>query len=164
VGRVPDERNAGFRRATHMTFKFIADDQGDLPIDRLCEIMEASPRGDRACRTRPLSPGPCRDLAVLAHIRAQFAVSPGRHGRPRMTEELKDAGRDVGHRRVGRLMRDTDLRVERSKTYEATPDSNHSFDVAPNLLDGDVLRQLRTRNGRVTSGPSGRVRDGCTWQ
>lgn len=34
-----------FCGAKQMTFKFIADDQGDLPINRLCEIMEASPHG-----------------------------------------------------------------------------------------------------------------------
>lgn len=54
-----------------------------------------------------------------------------------MTEELKEAGINVGHRRVGRLMRDNGIRVERSKKYKATTDSNHSFDIAPNLLDGD---------------------------
>ena len=41
---------------------------------------------------------------MLAHIREQFAMSLGSYGRPRMTEELKDIGLDVGHRRIGRLM------------------------------------------------------------
>ena len=120
-----------------MKFKFIADYQGDLPINRLCEIMEVSPRGYRAYRNRPLSSNQCKDLVVLAHIREQFALSLSSYGRPRMTEELKEAGIDVGHRRVGRLMRDNDIRVERSKKYKATTDSNHSFNIAPNLLDGD---------------------------
>ena len=120
-----------------MKFKFIAGYQGDLPINRLCEIMEVSLRGYRAYRNRPLSPSQCKDLVVLAHIREQFALSLGSYGRPRMTEELKEAGVDVGHRRVGRLMRENDIRVERSKKYKATTDSNHSFNIAPNLLDGD---------------------------
>jgi len=120
-----------------MKFKFIADYQGDLSINRLCEIMDVSPRGYRAYRNRPLSPSQCKDLVVLAHIREQFALSLGSYGRPRMTEELKEAGVDVGHRRVGRLMRENDIRVERSKKYKATTDSNHSFNIAPNLLDGD---------------------------
>jgi len=74
---------------------------------------------------------------VLAHIREQFALSLGSYGRPRMTEELKEAGVNVVHRRVGRLMRDNGIRVERSKKYKATTDSNHSFNIAPNLLGGD---------------------------
>lgn len=45
-----------------------------------------------------------KDMVLLAHIRDQFALSLGSYGRPRMTEELKHLGFDVGHRRIGRLM------------------------------------------------------------
>ena len=41
----------------------------------------------------------------LAHIRDQHRSSLGSYGRPRMTEELNELGLRVGHRRVGRLMR-----------------------------------------------------------
>lgn len=83
-----------------MRFRFIADDQGDLPVARLCDIMDVSPRGSRAYRSRPLSQSQCKDSVVLANIREQFALSLGRYGRPRMTEVLKEAGLDVGHRRI----------------------------------------------------------------
>lgn len=55
--------------------------------------------------------------------------------RPRMTEELKDAGLDVGHRRVGRLMRDNGITVARTQKYKATTDSANNLNVAPNVLD-----------------------------
>ena len=74
---------------------------------------------------------------MLAHIREQFALSLGSYGRPRMTEELKELGLQVGHRRVGRLMRDNGIAVRRNKKFKATTDSNHSFNIAPNLLDRD---------------------------
>ena len=74
---------------------------------------------------------------MFAHIREQFALSLGSYGRPRMTEELKEAGVNVGHRRVGRIMRENGIRVERSKKYKVTTDSNHTFNIAPNLLSGD---------------------------
>ena len=35
----------------------------------------------------------------------QSRLSLGSYGRPRMTVELKEIGLDIGHRRVGRLMR-----------------------------------------------------------
>ena len=120
-----------------MRFAFISENKDVLPIKRLCQIMDVSPRGYRAYCSRPLSQSQCKDLVVLAHIREQFSLSLGSYGRPRMTEELKEAGLNVGHRRVGRLMRDNDIRVERSKKYKATTDSNHSFNIAPNLLGGD---------------------------
>ena len=41
-------------------------------------------------------------MVTLAHIKEQSRLSLGSYGRPRMTEELKELGLDIGHRRVGR--------------------------------------------------------------
>ncbi len=54
-----------------------------------------------------------------------------------MTEELKELGLNIVHRRVGRLMRENGIRDERSKKYKVTTDSNHAFNIAPNLLNRD---------------------------
>ena len=54
-----------------------------------------------------------------------------------MTEELKEVGVDVGHRRVGRLMRENGINVERTRKFKATTDSDHTFNIAPNLLNRD---------------------------
>ena len=71
--------------------------------------MDVSLRGLRAFRSRPASRPASRrqrtDLITLAHIKEQSRLSLGSYGRPRMTEELKEIGLDIGHRRVGRLMR-----------------------------------------------------------
>ena len=120
-----------------MRFAFIAENKGTLPINRMCQILGVSARGYRAFCTRPLSASQRKDLVALAHIREQFALSLGSYGRPRMTEELKEQGLQVGHRRVGRIMRENNICVERSKKYKVTTDSNHTFNIAPNLLDGD---------------------------
>lgn len=37
--------------------------------------------------------------------------------------------------RVGRLMRDNGFRVVRTQKYKVTTNSNHRFNIAPNLLD-----------------------------
>ena len=42
---------------------------------------------------------------LLAHILDQHRSSLGSYGKPGMTEELNELGVHVGHRRVGRLMR-----------------------------------------------------------
>ena len=76
-------------------------------------------------------------MVVLAHIKEQSRLSLGSYGRPRMTEELKELGLSVGHRRVGRLMRENGIRVERSRKYKVTTDSSHAFNIAPNLLNRD---------------------------
>jgi transposase InsO family protein len=120
-----------------MRFAFIVKNADILPVERLCQIMDVSPRGYRAFRSRPLSQGQRKDMVVLAHIREQFALSLGSYGRPRMTEESKELGLQVGHRRIGRLMRDNGIAVRRNRKFKATTDSNHSFNIAPNLLNRD---------------------------
>ena len=77
------------------------------------------------------------DMVVLAHIREQHRLSPGSYGRPRMTEELKELGLDVGHRPVGRLMKENNISVIRGRKYKVTTDNAHNLNIAPNLLDRD---------------------------
>ena len=77
------------------------------------------------------------DTVLLAHIREQHRLSLQSYGRPRMTEELQELGLNVGHGRVGRLMRENGIKVIRTQKYKATTDSNHTFNIAPNLLDQD---------------------------
>ncbi len=38
-----------------MRFAFVEEHRHDLPVNRLCEIMDVSPRGFRAWRSRPAS-------------------------------------------------------------------------------------------------------------
>ena len=54
------------------------------------------------------------DMVLLAHIREQHKLSLGSYGRPRMSEELKELGLKVGHRRVGRLMRQNGIEAVRT--------------------------------------------------
>ena len=128
-----------------MRFGLKEEHRKDLPVSRLCRIMDVSPRGYRAWRRRPMSRRQRRDLVVLAHIREQFRLSLGSYGRPRMTEELKELGLDVGHRRVGRLMRENGIAVKRNRKFKATTDSNHSFNIAPNLLERDFTADRPNR-------------------
>ncbi len=94
-----------------MRFRFVEEHRGAFPIDRLCQVVNVSTRGLRAFRSRPASRRQRMDMVVLAHIKEQSRLSLGSYGRPRMTEELKEVGVDVGHRRVGRLMRENGIAV-----------------------------------------------------
>ena len=124
-----------------MRFRFVEEQRGAFPVDRLCRVMNVSPRGLRAFRSRPASRRQHMDMVVLAHIKEQSRLSLGSYGRPRMTEELKEVGVDVGHRRVGRLMRENGIVVERTRKFKATTDSDHTFNIAPNLLDRDFTAE-----------------------
>ena len=161
-----------------MRFRFVEEQRGAFPINRLCQVMNVSTRGLRAFRSRPASRRQRTDMVVLAHIKEQSRLSLGSYGRPRMTEELKEVGVDVGHRRVGRLMRENGITVERTRKFKATTDSDHTFNIAPNLLDRDfkadqpnqkcplgiMLCMTLSGNRRATSAISGPVRAGCIWR
>ena len=120
-----------------MRFRFIEEHRDAFSTERMCAVLDVSARGLRAYRSRPASQRQRTDMVVLAHIKEQSRLSLGSYGRPRMTEELKELGLNIGHRRVGRLMRENGIRVERSKKYKVTTDSNHAFNIAPNLLNRD---------------------------
>lgn len=76
-------------------------------------------------------------MVLLAHIRDQHRLSLGSYGRPRMTEESNELSIGVGQRRVGRLMRQNGIQVIRSRKFKRTTDSDHAFNIAPNLLQQD---------------------------
>lgn len=120
-----------------MKFQFIASYRGSLSRSHLCRMMGVSDRGLRAWRHRPPSHRQRRDMVILAHIRDQHRLSLGSYGRPRMTEELNELGLRVGQRRVGRLMRQNGIRIIRSRKFKRTTDSDHAFNMAPNLLQQD---------------------------
>jgi len=120
-----------------MRFRFIEENSDTFSTTHLCNVMGVSTRGFRAFRNRPASRRQRTDMVVLANIREQSRLSLGSYGRPRMTAELKEQGLKVGHRRVGRLMRENGIAVKRNKKFKATTDSNHKFNIAPNLLARD---------------------------
>ena len=75
------------------------------------------------------------DMIILVHIREPHRLSLESYGRPRMTEELQELGVKVGRWHMGHLMRNNGIKTIRTQTYKATTDSNHAFNIAPNLLD-----------------------------
>jgi transposase-like protein len=77
------------REPKAVRFRFVEEQRGAFPVDRLCRVMNVSPRGLRAYRSRPASRRQRTDMVVLAHIKEQSRLSLGSYGRPRMTEELK---------------------------------------------------------------------------
>ena len=118
-----------------MRFRFIEEHADHFLGNLLCRVVGVSFRSLRGFRNRPASRRQRSDMVTLAHIKEQFRLSLGSYGRPRMTEELKEIGLNVGHRRVGRLMRQNGISVVRTRKHKVTTDSNHKFNIALNLLD-----------------------------
>jgi putative transposase len=120
-----------------MRFRLIDVAKEDFPVQRLCKVLDVSPSGYFAWRSRPASPRQREDLVLLAHIGSSFALSRGTYGSPRMTRELQDKGFNVGRRRTARLMRENGLKAQQKRRFRRTTDSHHAFPIAPNLINQD---------------------------
>ncbi|MFE2831549.1 IS3 family transposase [Streptomyces mirabilis] len=88
-------------------FQFVEDHRGAFGVKRLCRILTVSRSGfyrwlagasARAGRARA-------DAELAEHINRIRQESDGTYGVPRVTAELKEAGRPVNHKRVERVMR-----------------------------------------------------------
>ncbi|WP_136057632.1 IS3 family transposase, partial [Candidatus Halocynthiibacter alkanivorans] len=110
-----------------MRFAFVDTWKKIWSIEFLCSVLQVTSRGFRAWKSRSISQRQRDDMVLLAHIRDQHRLSLQSYGRPRMTHELQELGLNVGHRRIGRLMRENGIRVVRTRKFKATTDSNHAF-------------------------------------
>ncbi len=63
------------------------------------------------------------------------------YGRPGMTEALQQSGIAVGHRRVGRLMRENGITPKRTRKFKVTTNSEHKFATVSNLLKRDFTAE-----------------------
>jgi len=65
-----------------------------------------------------------------------------RYGYRRVTHELKHQGCHVNHKKVLRLMRESDLLCRVKRKWVKTTDSRHRFPRYPNLIKGMVISRL----------------------
>lgn len=65
-----------------------------------------------------------------------------RYGYRRVTHQLKHEGWQVNHKRVLRLMQQSDLLCRVRRRWVKTTDSRHRFPRYPNLIKGMVINRL----------------------
>ena len=97
-------------------------------------MLQVSPSGFYAWRTRRPSARAQADVGLTARLRVVHADHRGYYGRPRLQRALRDAGIRVGEKRVRRLMRAAALVTRRRQRFRLTTDSAHRLAVVPNLL------------------------------
>jgi putative transposase len=120
-----------------MSYGFIAENVAHFPVQVLCDVLGVSRSGYYAWAKRPESARSLGDTALAGAIRNAHAASRGRYGSPRVHAELRAQGRQVGRKRVARLMRGMGLAARHRRRFRRTTDSRHGFAVAPNLLQRD---------------------------
>lgn len=119
-----------------MRYACIARHRDEFAVRLMCRVLEVSPAGFYASRTRSPSVRAIADERLLLNVRVEHAVSDDTYGAPRIQRELADQGIHVGTKRVARLMREDGLAARRpTRGSVRTTDSNHTYAIAPNLLD-----------------------------
>lgn len=112
-----------------------------MTIQRMCELGQVSRAGFYRFdpEIEPIDP----DLELRDEIQ-RIALEFPYYGRPRITAALQQRGwTEVGHRRVGRIMREDNLLcLRRRKFVVSTTNSNHSFRVYPNLAGSMELSAI----------------------
>jgi putative transposase len=107
----------------------------EYPVEELCQVLEVGRSGYYAWgKGRPTARGVAnRELAE--QIKRVYQAKGGLYGSPRMTQELRRAGRRCNHKRVERLMRQEGLKGRTAKKRKVrTTHSDHQEPVAPNRL------------------------------
>jgi transposase InsO family protein len=115
-------------------FAWIAAEKADFSVRDCCRALRVSASGFYAWQVRPESPRAIRDRHLRVQIRASYASSRGRYGRPRVWKDLHEAGEHVSEKRVARLMREDGLRARARKRFRSTTMSEHDQPVAANVL------------------------------
>ena len=130
-----------------MRYAFIERHKNIWPVADQCRVLEVAASGFRAWRKRQsgkprAAPGKrVSDLALLTHIRAEFAASKQTYGWPRMVKQLHAKGLRVGKERVRKAMKSNDIRVRSRRRFKVTTDSRHDLPIASNLLKREFVTQ-----------------------
>ena len=115
-------------------YELVDSEKAAFPVTALCEAVGVSRSAYYAwCRSGPSE----RELAnerLLAEIRAIHVENEARYGSPRIRDELRERGHEVGKHRVARLMRENGIWGRIRRRFRHTTDSRHKLPIAPNLL------------------------------
>jgi putative transposase len=120
-----------------MKFAFISEEKVAFPVAALCRLLAVSASGYYASEGRPVSAHGRRDKDLSKRVVAVHVASKRRYGSPRIHAELQASGQCVGRKRIARLMRENALVARSRRRFRTTTDSNHTFPIAPNVLERD---------------------------
>jgi transposase InsO family protein len=140
-------------------FQFVADHQQRYGVKRLCQAVGVARssfyywRGTAAARARREA----ADVVLAGRIKAVHAASDGTYGVPRITAELQEAGHQVNHKRVARVMRRIGVQGLRLRRRCRTTIADPAAAKAPDLIGRDFTAPAANQRyvGDITYIPVG---------
>lgn len=116
-------------------YELVESEKTAFPVGALCDAVGVSRSAYYAWRSSTPSARELANERILAEIRAIHTEHEARYGSPRIVDELRDRGHEVGKHRVARLMRENGIFGRIRRRFRHTTDSQHKLPVAPNLLE-----------------------------
>jgi transposase InsO family protein len=107
----------------------------EYPLGLLCRVFGVSRSGYYAALDRPPSQRAQDDERLKIAIKAAHVQTRETYGPLRLQPELNAQGFDTGRDRIVRLRRELGLHCKQKRKFKATTNSNHTYPVAPNLLE-----------------------------
>lgn len=107
-----------------------------FPVRLMCRALHVNPSSYYGWESREVNRDRKRqeEKIIVEAAKESHSASRGTYGRPRIAEDLKDEGIEVGKHRLGRLMRENDIVGRPKKKWKVTTDSKHKHPVAKNEL------------------------------
>ena len=135
--------------------RFVQDHQANLPVKRMCELVEVPRSSFYAWANRKPTARDVADAELLEVIRDIYARSRNTYGVPRMVGQLRNRGRRVARSRVARLMRANGLvGAHASKKWRrGRPDAGGVPDLLNRQFHADAPNQRWVAD--VTEFPTG---------
>ena len=118
-----------------MRYGCIERHRGEYPVTLMCRVLQVTRSGYYAWREREPSLRAREEQRLRLEVRAIHRWAHGRYGSPRVHAELRARGECVSRKRVARLMRQDGLRGKKRRRFVVTTNSEHTYPVAPNVLD-----------------------------
>jgi putative transposase len=125
-----------------MKYRFIQKYQEQNSVERMCVLLRVSRSGYYAWKKRKPSRRDQTNQALVEQIHRIHKLSRKTYGSLRVCAELnKPESHFCNKKRVARLMRQEGLIGQRKARKIHTTNSNHSFPLAPNLLNREFEAQ-----------------------
>lgn len=115
-------------------YRFILAEEACFRVVTMCRVLRVSRSGYYSWRRDRAHVTTARNEKFDDDVEKAHQASHGRYGSRRLQRELNERGIRCSRTRVACAMRRRGLKARGRRRYRATTDSNHSFDIAPNVL------------------------------
>lgn len=118
-----------------MKYGFVCEHRQEFSITAMCRILEVSASGYYRWRSRASSNRKRDNERLLIKILSIHKESRQNYGSPKVYRRLRQQGEECNHKRVERLMRESEIRAKRMKKFKVTTNSRHNEPIAENVLN-----------------------------